>query len=211
MIEAFSWATAHLHGRAFAAQHELRHRLFVERNGWDVPSYDGMEYDQFDTPAATYLTWLDADHVVRGVSRLIPTTRPYMIKELWPHLASDHPCTPKVWEATRFGIDHAVDAATRRRIAAEIVLACQEFGIAHGVERYYVLMPTLIIRRVIAAVGCRYRFLGPIADFGGYNVAAASVEVSPADLRRIRDQVGISSPVLMTEPIHAEIGIAEAA
>ena len=33
----------------------LRHRLFVERNGWQVPSHDGMEYDQFDTPAAVYL------------------------------------------------------------------------------------------------------------------------------------------------------------
>ncbi len=54
MIDVLTWENAHFYGSALASQHRLRYRLFVERQGWDVPCYQGMEYDQFDTPAAVY-------------------------------------------------------------------------------------------------------------------------------------------------------------
>ena len=41
--------------------------------------FQGMEYDQYDTPAATYFVWQDGEGVVRGVARVIPTDRPYML------------------------------------------------------------------------------------------------------------------------------------
>src|SRR4029450_11532791 len=65
------WETAHLYGRAWISHHQLRYRVFAERRHWDVPSHNDLEYDQFDTPAAKYLVWLDAGGVARGVTRLI--------------------------------------------------------------------------------------------------------------------------------------------
>lgn len=205
MIQVVNWANAHAFGDSFAAHHRLRHQCFIERNGWDVPNHDGMEYDQFDTPAAQYLIHRDPGQPVRGVARLIPTTRPYMLKELWPDLLDGKvPQTPTVWEATRFGIDTGLDAATKRRVATEIVVGCLEFALEMGIERYLVLMPHLIIRRTIGGAGCAYRFLGQSRNLADYPVAAAEIEVSERAWSTARAKLGLSAPVLVRVPVLAE-------
>ena len=67
MIEAFSLATAHLFQDALASQARLRFRVFVEQRGLPHSHYDGLEYDEFDTPSAVYLVWRDQGQVVRGL------------------------------------------------------------------------------------------------------------------------------------------------
>lgn len=199
MIEVVTWANAHVFGDALAQHHRLRHKCFIERNGWAVPSHDGMEYDQYDTPAAVYLIRRD-DSMKRvlGVARLIPTTRPYMLKELWPELlAGDVPASSRVWEATRFGIDDEIAPDLKRRVAAEIVLGCLEFGIVNGIDRYLVLMPQLIIRRTIGGAGCDYRFLGASRDLAAYPVAAAEVGVTHDALLRARAKAGLPGDILI--------------
>lgn len=205
MIEVVTWANSHVFGDSLAAHHRLRHKCFVERNGWSVPSHDGMEYDQFDTPAATYLIHRHPGGAVNGVARLIPTTRPYMLKELWPDLlGGDVPVSPKVWEATRFGIDDDLEPAAKRRVAAEIVLGCLEFGQSMGIDRYLVLMPHLIIRRTIGGAGCNYRFLGETRNLADYPVAAAEIEVSEQALASARAKCAVPGSVLRRHDRAAE-------
>jgi acyl homoserine lactone synthase len=206
MVDVVTWENAHLYGTALISHHRLRYRLFVERQGWDLPSYRGMEYDQFDTPAAIYLLSRGASGQVRGVTRLIPTTYPYMIKELWPGLVGDHdlPSTPEVWEGSRFGVEPELDAATRNHVVAELVLACQEFGLLHGVRQYWVLMPAMIIRRVIGCAGCAHELLGPPQRLGKHRVAVAAVEVSHEALVEARRRSGIHRPVLNIEDFAEE-------
>ncbi|MCA1908552.1 MAG: hypothetical protein LDL39_09340 [Magnetospirillum sp.] len=205
MIEVVTWANSHVFGDSLAAHHRLRHKCFVERNGWSVPSHDGMEYDQFDTPAATYLIHRHPGGPVNGVARLIPTTRPYMLKELWPDLlGGDVPVSPKVWEATRFGIDDDLEPAAKRRVAAEIVLGCLEFGQSMGIDRYLVLMPHLIIRRTIGGAGCNYRFLGETRNLADYPVAAAEIEVSEQALTSARAKCAVPGSVLRRHDRAAE-------
>lgn len=59
MLDCLTWGTAHHFGDALAGQHRLRYRVFVQRAGWKVPHFNGMEWDQYDTPAAHYLVWRD--------------------------------------------------------------------------------------------------------------------------------------------------------
>lgn len=199
MIEVVTWSNAHVFGDALAQHHRLRHRCFIERNGWTVPTHDGMEYDQYDTPAAVYLIRRDDSlRRVLGVARLIPTTRPYMLKELWPDLlGADVPGSARVWEATRFGIDDDIAPDLKRRVAAEIVLGCLEFGVMNGIDRYLVLMPQLIIRRTIGGAGCDYRFLGESRNLAAYPVAAAEVSVSQEALSRARVKAGLADDILI--------------
>ena len=56
---AVTWETAHQHGEAWISHHRLRYKMFVERQKWSVPSYRQIEYDEFDTPAATYILTVD--------------------------------------------------------------------------------------------------------------------------------------------------------
>jgi acyl homoserine lactone synthase len=129
MIEAFSLKTAHLFGDALASQARLRYRVFVEHRALEHTFYDGMEYDEFDTPAAVYLVWRDHGLAVRGLIRLVPTSVPYMMERYWPHLC-EHRALPKserIWESSRVCVDRTFDPTVRVRIMPELLCAVQEF------------------------------------------------------------------------------------
>ena len=199
-VVCVNWENAHLHGESWISHHRLRHRLFVQRQGWDVPAYQGLEYDEFDTPAAQYLLWQDDRGETRGATRLIPTTRPYMVKSLWPDMiAGELPETPRVWEATRLGCDRDLDAATRRRAVAEILCATQEFGIMRGIDKYLAVMPAGLFKRVIARGGFPVTMLGPKRTLGSSPAAAAYISISQEVLAEVRRRGGIPGPVLRAD------------
>lgn len=196
-IVCLSWETANLYGDAWISHHRLRHRLFVERQGWTVPSYRGLEYDQFDTPAARYVLWLDRHGAARGAARLIPTTQPYMLKTLWPDLVEgDPPQSGVIWEASRFGCDRDLDPRQRRRVIAELICGCQEFGIDNGVSKYIGVMPLQIFKHVFMAVGCTVTIAGRPRQIGRHDVAAAYIDVSTQMLAAVRAMTGVAGPVL---------------
>lgn len=199
-VVCLNWETVHLHGEAWISHHRLRHRLFVERQGWEVPSYEGLEHDEFDTPAAQYLLWLDDAGKTRGVARLLPTTQPYMIQKLWPDLIEEQPPTSDcVWEATRFCCDSSLDAATRRRIVAEIICATQEFGLARGIRRYLTVMPQRLLKHVLERAGCEVEVLGPERVLGNLPAVAASLAIRPDILAEIRRRGALAGPALRSD------------
>jgi N-acyl-L-homoserine lactone synthetase len=121
--------------------------------------------------------------LARGAARLIPTTQPYMVKALWPELIDgDVPQTDQIWETTRFVCDRNLNSETRRRIVAELICGCQEFGIAPGISSYLGVMPVGIFRHVIAAAGCPVTLLCPPKRMGTHDIAAAYIDVSPKTL-----------------------------
>ncbi|MEJ0062469.1 MAG: acyl-homoserine-lactone synthase [Alphaproteobacteria bacterium] len=114
MLYAINIENAHEYGDVLSQLHKLRYRQFKDRQSYDVPVYKDMEYDQYDTLATVYLVWLDEHRIVRGCSRLNPTDRPYMLRDLWPHMVEEElPSSPSIWEGTRICIDKNPD----RRIA----------------------------------------------------------------------------------------------
>jgi N-acyl-L-homoserine lactone synthetase len=186
------WETVHRYGEAWISHHRLRHRMFVERQGWSVPHYQGMEYDEFDTPAATYILVVDEQDQALGTARLIPTTRPYMVKSLWPNLVEGLlPHSDAVWEASRFGCDRTLSAGGRRRVIGQLIQACQEFGLANGISSYLGVMPSWIFKNVIAAHGCPVRPLGAKLPLQGHDIGAAYIGVSSAVLELVRQHTGV--------------------
>lgn len=203
-VVSLNWESAHLHGETWISHHRLRYRLFVERQGWEVPSVRGLEHDEFDTPAAQYLLWADEKGVARGAARLLPTTRPYMLKKLWPDLMPGKlPESEAVWEATRFGCDRSLSNATRRRVVAEILCAMQEYGLMHGIERYLVVMPVRLLKRVVVKAGCQVRVLGLERQLGRLPAAAAYLKITPEVLTELQRRASITGSVL-----HHNISIA---
>jgi N-acyl-L-homoserine lactone synthetase len=194
---AVTWETVHQYGEAWISHHRLRHKMFVERQKWRVPTYGQIEYDEFDTPAATYILTVDDQYRALGTTRLIPTTRPYMVESLWPDLVNaELPHCDTIWEASRFGCDRDLDSASRRRVVAELILGCQEFGIANGISQYLGVMPPPIFKYVIAANGCPVTQLGPAPRLHRHEVAAAYIDVSPTTLEAVRRHTGIRNAVL---------------
>jgi len=171
--------------------------MFVERQNWNVPSYKQIEYDEFDTPAATYILTVDENDRALGATRLVPTTRPYMVASLWPDLVSvELPRCDSVWEASRFVCERNLDSAIRRRVVAHLILGCQEFGVATGILQYLGVMPIQMFKRVIAANRCPISYLGPTRRLNGHQIVAAYIDVSPSTLDAVQRHTGIRGPVL---------------
>ncbi|MDO3441378.1 acyl-homoserine-lactone synthase [Agrobacterium sp. V1] len=82
---------------------EFRHRHFVERFGWEaLRKTDSREIDIFDTDEAVHLVLEDAG-VVLGYSRLLATSEPHLLSDVYPEImsGSDYPRQANVYEWTR--------------------------------------------------------------------------------------------------------------
>jgi N-acyl-L-homoserine lactone synthetase len=200
MIECVNLRTAHLFGDVLPSLHRLRYRIFVERQQWNVPNYDGMEYDQYDTPATTYLVWRDRTGEARGVARLNPTNRPYMLQELWPEAVETQPLpnSAHVFEGTRFGVDRGLEPAMRDRVISELLCGCLEYGLRNSLNYYVVLMPVVVLKGTFMRAGCAVEFLGEHRWIGEEYCAAARCEVDASILNRVRAKKRIEGPVLVT-------------
>jgi acyl homoserine lactone synthase len=87
---------------------QFRHRIFVEKMKWSLPSTGDKERDQFDRPDTVYVIARDDSDAICGCSRLLPTTGPYLLQQVFPQLMGDVPlpAAPDVWELSRFAIDN---------------------------------------------------------------------------------------------------------
>lgn len=189
----FDWQSAHRCGEAWISQYRMRYAIFVRPQGREVPHFNGLEYDLFDTPAAKYVVRPDADDQACSVTRLLPTTRPYMVRTIWPDLVGHRFEEGKrLWEATRFGAAGAIPPGLRRRVVHELIAACQACGLRHGIERDLCVMPQKIYSHVIERAGCPVEFVGPPVQWGRHRIAAARLEVSGEVLRAVQRSGGLS-------------------
>ena len=213
MIDCANLETSHFFGDAIASQHRLRHRIFIERQGWKIPTYHGMEFDQYDSPATTYLIWRDKTGAARGVSRLYPTSLPYMLEEQWPDMVTNItlPSSDEVWEGTRFGIDNGLTLVERKRVLGELLCAYLEFSILHGIKQIIGIMPIIVWKAVFGRSGWPYEFLGEPHKINGEPVAAGRVNISQETLMRVRERTKINHPVLRTAQTILEQSMEKAA
>jgi acyl homoserine lactone synthase len=80
-----------------------RHRVFVDKLGWQLNCVVGRELDQFDREDTVYVIAEDDLGDVVGTARLLPTNRPYLLGEIFPQLmgGSSVPSSPLIWELSR--------------------------------------------------------------------------------------------------------------
>jgi acyl homoserine lactone synthase len=200
MLYAINIENAHEYGSVLAQLHRLRYRQFRERQSYDVPVYKDMEYDQYDTIATVHLVWLDNHGIVRGCSRLNPTDRPYMLRDIWPFMVKeDLPESPRVWEGSRICIEKDLSGELRERIKWEIVLGYLEFGLKNGIEKYIGVMQNFIWRRVFMQSGWGAEFLGEEQIIDGIKTRAGQVIVSSEALERVRQSTDIFECVLQNQ------------
>ncbi|RZF23639.1 GNAT family N-acetyltransferase [Paraburkholderia sp. UYCP14C] len=89
-----------------AALAQYRHQIFVEQLGWRLPMADDrFERDQYDREDTVYVVAHDEAGAICGCARLLPTTRSYLLQEMFPFLLAEGmsvPRSPDVWELSRF-------------------------------------------------------------------------------------------------------------
>src|SRR5271154_5690649 len=89
MIEVVTSRNALLYKDALSDMFHLRHRIFVEKMGWEaLRKPDRMEKDQFDTDDAIYLLLTEDDGTVVGTHRMLPPPKPHLFSDLFPQLCA---------------------------------------------------------------------------------------------------------------------------
>ena len=193
MLHIISKENAHLHWDALASMHQLRRSVFKERLGWDVTVVNGLELDQFDLPDAHYLVHTAPDGRVNACTRLLPTTGPYLLADVFPDLVdADMPRAHDIWESTRFCADQTTAPAN---IAAVLMAGMLEFGLFTGL-RAYVSVSDIRMEPIMRRAGWNPIRLGRTMETGTDTAAAEWLEVSPAYLASVRYRAGATGPVI---------------
>lgn len=163
-----------------------RKRLFVDLFGWDVPVVDGAyEIDQFDTADAVYVVVADDEGVHEASLRLMPTTGPHMLGDVFSHLCPlGVPVGPAIWETTRLCLPQRHGAARRRELRNRLFSAAIDFALERGIQRLTGLIPEGF-RRELLAMGWQAEPLGPAVRMSGGLVGAFMVHVDAATPARL--------------------------
>lgn len=177
-----------LEKRILEQMFEARKEVFVDLLKWDVPVLAGrFEIDEFDDSHATYIIVADGDGNHLGSARLLPTTRPHILGELFPELcARPVPTGREMFEITRFCLGRGQGAAVRRRTRDRLVSALVSFALEHGIRTYTGVAEMGWLQQVLA-FGWDCRPLGVPLRLGGRLTGALAISITaetPALLRR---------------------------
>ncbi len=188
----------HFQGNLIAQQHKLRHRSIIKRQNWEVPEIHGMEYDQYDNPATTYCVWSDEDGIARGVARLYPTDRPFMLQEHFGYMVEGElPRGSRILEGSRFCIDKNLPKEQRDRVAKELVLSYLEYAIDMNVESIIGIMYPIYWRNLFLKNDWEAKWLGEVKRTPeGMRSRAGAVFVSTEILQKVRKKMGIHDRVI---------------
>jgi acyl-homoserine lactone synthase len=198
MIQLVTASDRPMFERELAEMFRERKRVFVDRLGWEVPVVDGeFEIDQFDTEDAVYLLASDAQGNQLGSCRLLPTTRPHLMSEVFPHLCERGvPRGEEVWEITRMCTTEA--APVPMRVRQRLMIAMVEFALLYGIRRF-TLVSHLAYLSAIIAIGMDCEPLGLPQPYGDQTVGALALNITPETLAYLRKRASQVGPLLRWE------------
>lgn len=186
--------------------HRLRARVFRDRLGWDVTVRDGREEDDFDSLDPAHVVCLDADGDVVGCMRLLQTTGPHMLADVFHALLDgDAPLrSSRIWEATRFCVDTGKLGGGKTRnsishVTSEVMIGAFEYAREAGVLDAVAVIDPVMNRVMTRSANAPYDYLGSPKPMGKVTAMAALMDCSEERIQRIRDFAGIRHDVVLTE------------
>jgi acyl homoserine lactone synthase len=139
-----------------------RHQVFIERLGWPLESTDGCELDRFDRADTFHVMVEDAQSRIAGCARLLPTTQPYLLADVFPQLLQGVP-PPRdehIWELSRFAcMDFSQPVTTplaqfSSSSTALLLRGAMDCAARQGAQRLITVSP-LGIERLVRRLGFR--------------------------------------------------------
>lgn len=165
-------------GEALRAMFEARKQVFVDLLKWDLPVLGGTwELDRFDDAHATYIVVTGQEGRHQASARLLETTRPHILGELFPQLCeSALPSAPDIYEITRFCLDRRLRAAGRREARNQLVSALARHALASGITSYSGVAEMAWFQQILS-FGWRCEPLGLPRICNGAMLAAFSITI----------------------------------
>ena len=187
-MEILAGRPAQINSKVLIDVERYRHKVFVETLGWDLATEQGRERDQFDGDETIYLAARDDDENVVGTGRLLPTTGPYLLADVFPQLmgGAEIPRDPRVWELSRFA---AVDFTSPQgsalgQFSSEVTIAlfhsAMNVAEANGAERIITVSP-LGVERLLRRKGIQAHRAAPPMIVDGHPIFACWIDIASSD------------------------------
>lgn len=196
LATTLSFQNLHLHGELFVNLLKARRQAFIVQQKWDLPEAEGMEYDQYDTPASRWVAVHENGKVLAGI-RLTPTISKcgiysYMIRDAQAGilesipsnlLYDEAPVDPLIWESSRVFVCHTVTSRNRMRVQAtlmsEMIAAAQDLG----AQQVLGLVPA-VWSRWVGRLGIEAQPAGPV-----FQIDKDSNQVARLDLSTTKELI----------------------
>ncbi|WP_084833921.1 acyl-homoserine-lactone synthase [Mesorhizobium sp. L48C026A00] len=174
-----------------------RHEIYVHEKKWRPASPEGRELDQFDTPDATYILGFEDGELVTA-ARLIPTDKPHLVSEIFPHMCEIKglPNRPDWAEWTRTFVVPDRRTAGRRGILTQICCAVMEFCLEEGLQYAGGIQETYFLPQW-AMLNWRVAPLGLPQEVSGESCIVAYLECNESALAQVRRVLGIRHSLLI--------------
>jgi N-acyl-L-homoserine lactone synthetase len=171
--------------------HRDRACTFKDRLGWEVEVDEfGQEIDEFDTWKVNplYLISVDDNGEYRGSLRLLPTTGPNMLRDVFPQLFADYVGDGRsewsmiesatIWESSRITGDV--------RVLPELLIGVGEVALKAGITGIVTVVDKRV-KRLLGMVGCSPEIIGTPCEIGGIDCYALLIDNLATQLNRIRE------------------------
>ncbi len=190
LTTTLSFQNLHNHGELFVNLLKARRQCFIVQNNWDLPESEGMEYDQYDTPASRWIAVHERGEVLAGI-RLTPTTArcgmySYMIRDaqkgMLDSIPSDlldfeAPVDAQIWESSRVFVSQSVPAKMRIRVQTDLMNEMIRSSRTLGATQILGLVPA-VWSRWIGKLGLHAEPAGPKMEIEGVNTQVALMRLS---------------------------------
>ncbi|WP_322065109.1 acyl-homoserine-lactone synthase [Burkholderia ubonensis] len=150
----------------------FRYDVFVRRLGWSLPNVrenETMEWDHFDGENTIQVVALTSEGKICGCARLMPTTAPYLLRELLPRSSHlDFPASPTVWELSRF-------AGSDMQLFPYVMAVAASLG-----ANRIIGVVTHAIARLYRRFGLDLRHVGPHPEIATSPFVVCTIDLTPA-------------------------------
>ncbi len=185
------------------AMFRLRKLVFADRLGWNVNVRNGWEIDVYDDADPLYLVACDHGGVVRGSLRLMPTTGPTLLTDVFARSFSEpvDVRSASVWEGTRFCVQPDEENGSGRgslnQATVELFVAMCEVSLMAGLSHIVgVYDPRLV--RIYRRIGWSPEPLAESHAFPHGPIYVGLWDVSEEALALMQARNGLTCSVLET-------------
>ncbi len=146
--------------------YRFRTEMFYNRLKWDVNIANGLEKDQYDEADPVYLFSHNQQHEIQSCARLLPTTRPYMLREVFSQMLQGEaaPQDETVWELSRFAVIPSGSTAQPQQaifhpMTFRLMQEAVDFADQTGIQRY-VIVTSVALEKLLRRIGLSMRRFG---------------------------------------------------
>jgi acyl homoserine lactone synthase len=192
MIRIVTKDNAESHLNNLYQMHRIRKTVFKDRLGWDVAVSGELEVDDYDALGPSYLLSIDRHGTLNGCVRLLPTTGPNMLRDIFPSLVTNAavPRGERVWEASRFAVSGDTSAAEAglSQTTYDLLIGVLKFGLSKGISTIACVVDVRM-ERILRRAGWQLERLGPARRIGNTIAMAGQLNVSAQILRELEARV----------------------